>query len=217
MDSKTHSFSKRFIRDCYRLFRSATLKSLAFRFWMRTVSLPVYFYPGVHWYASRAARVFVDGQFRFGSRWEGGRFFPSECVLLGNSTVRVQGYFQFLTGCSVHLGPGAMLTLKSGYMNSHGTLSCTKEVRFGEGVYIAPHVVIRDSDFHTIDPSKPTAASIVIGDHVWIGEGAMILKGVSIGDGAVIAAGAVVTRDVPAHTLVGGVPAKTIREQVHWQ
>ena len=45
----------------------------------------------------------------------------------------------------------------------------------------------------------------------------MILKGVTIGDGAVIAAGAVVTHDVPPHTLVGGIPAKILRSNIEWK
>lgn len=49
---------------------------------------------------------------------------------------------------------------------------------------------------------------------MWIGTNAIILKGVAIGDGAIIAAGAVVTKDVPAHTLVAGVPAKVIKENI---
>ena len=55
---------------------------------------------------------------------------------------------------------------------------------------------------------------VIIKDNVWIGLGATILKGVTIGEGAIIAAGAVVNKDVPPHTLVGGVPAKVIRENV---
>jgi len=67
------------------------------------------------------------------------------------------------------------------------------------------------------DPHRPfveqgiTAEGIVIEDDVWIGSGAVITDGVRIGQGAVIAAGAVVTSDVPAHTLVGGMPARVIR------
>lgn len=54
-------------------------------------------------------------------------------------------------------------------------------------------------------------APIHIGRNVWIGANATVLPGVTIGDHAVIAAGAVVTKDVPANTVVGGVPAKVIR------
>ena len=52
---------------------------------------------------------------------------------------------------------------------------------------------------------------IIIGDNVWLGDRTVILSGVHIGDGAVIAANAVVTHDVPAYSVVGGVPAKKIR------
>lgn len=78
-------------------------------------------------------------------------------------------------------------------------------------------MVIRDNDGHEIvngeEPSKP----IVIGNHVWIGERATILKGVTIGDGAIVAANAVVTKDVEPNTLVGGVPARVIRRGVEWK
>ena len=54
-------------------------------------------------------------------------------------------------------------------------------------------------------------APIVLGKNVWIGSNATILQGVTIGDNAIVAAGAVVTKDVEANTIVGGVPAKFIR------
>ena len=56
-----------------------------------------------------------------------------------------------------------------------------------------------------------------IGNHVWIGENSMVLKGVTIGDGVVIAASSVVTRDIPPHSLVAGIPAKVIRENIEWK
>lgn len=55
-------------------------------------------------------------------------------------------------------------------------------------------------------------APIYIGKSVWIGANAMVLPGVTIGDGAVIAAGAAVTKDVPENTIVGGIPAKKIKD-----
>ena len=63
-----------------------------------------------------------------------------------------------------------------------------------------------------IDAQGVSTKSIVIGDDIWIGANAVVLPGVSIGNHSVVAAGAVVTKDVPPHTLVAGVPAKIIKE-----
>lgn len=62
-------------------------------------------------------------------------------------------------------------------------------------------------------PEQP----VEIGNNVWIGVGATILKGVTIGDGAIIAAGSVVTKDIPARCLAAGVPAKVIKTDVEWE
>jgi acetyltransferase-like isoleucine patch superfamily enzyme len=58
---------------------------------------------------------------------------------------------------------------------------------------------------------------VTVGDKVWIGARVTVLKGVTIGDGAVVAAGALVTDDVPPRALVGGVPARVLRENVTWE
>lgn len=91
-------------------------------------------------------------------------------------------------------------------------------VRIGDRVYTSPLCQIIAVNHVFDDPTRPfveqgiTAEGIVIEDDVWIGSGAVILDGVRVGKGAVVAAGAVVTRDVPPHTVVGGVPAKVIKE-----
>lgn len=91
-------------------------------------------------------------------------------------------------------------------------------VRIGDRVYTSPLCQIIAVNHVFDDPMRPfveqgiTAEGIVIEDDVWIGSGAVILDGVRVGKGAVVAAGAVVTRDVPSHTVVGGVPAKVIKE-----
>ncbi len=90
-------------------------------------------------------------------------------------------------------------------------------VTIGDRVYTSPFVQIVAVNHVFDDPNVPfvdqgiTAEGIVIEDDVWIGSGAVITDGVRIGRGAVVAGGAVVTRDVPPHTIVGGVPAKVIR------
>ena len=90
-------------------------------------------------------------------------------------------------------------------------------VQIGDRVYTSPFSQIIAVNHVFEDPARPfvdqgiTAEGIVIEDDVWIGAGAIVTDGVRIGKGAVVAAGAVVTADVPPHTVVGGVPAKPIK------
>jgi acetyltransferase-like isoleucine patch superfamily enzyme len=89
-------------------------------------------------------------------------------------------------------------------------------VAIGDRTYIGHDVTLLTVD-HEIASGKqrcgdPQAGPITIGSGAWLGSKVIVLPGVTIGDGAVVAAGAVVTRDVPANALVGGVPARVLRE-----
>ncbi len=91
-------------------------------------------------------------------------------------------------------------------------------ITIGDRVYTSPLVQILAINHVYDDPTRPiidqgiTAQGIVIEDDAWIGAGAIITDGVCIGKGAVVAAGAVVTSDVPPHMVVGGVPARVLKQ-----
>jgi maltose O-acetyltransferase len=88
-----------------------------------------------------------------------------------------------------------------------------REITIGDYTLIADYVAIHDTDFHELEPGLPVkTAPISIGRNVWIGRNAIVLSGVTIGANVVVAAGSVVTSDVPANTIVGGSPARVIRE-----
>jgi acetyltransferase-like isoleucine patch superfamily enzyme len=91
-------------------------------------------------------------------------------------------------------------------------------VTIGSHVNLAQGITVTALNHNFNDPSLRideqgvSTKAVVIGDDVWIGANAVILPGVTIGSHVVVAAGAVVTKDVPANTLVGGVPAKIIKQ-----
>ena len=97
------------------------------------------------------------------------------------------------------------------------TISAYQRVRIGEQCVIADRAMFIDFDHGVIDVETPIRRQgiykrdVVVGANVWIGYGACILRGVTVGDNAIIGTNAVVTRDVPANAVVGGVPARVIR------
>ncbi|MBP2000281.1 maltose O-acetyltransferase [Paenibacillus shirakamiensis] len=111
-------------------------------------------------------------------------------------------------GYNIHIG-------ENFFANFDCTILDVCEVRIGDNCFLAPGVHIYTAT-HPIHPYERIAGPeygkpVKIGDNVWIGGRAVINPGVNIGDNVVIASGAVVTKDVPENTIVGGNPARIIR------
>jgi acetyltransferase-like isoleucine patch superfamily enzyme len=135
-----------------------------------------------------------------------------------NSKLIIRDNFSINRGADIFLGEYAELELGSGYIMDNVQIQCLEKIKIGNDVVISRDVIIRDSDSHDIlDGKHIQTKEIEIGNHVWIGLRAVILKGVKVGDGSIIAAGALVNKDVPPKCLVGGVPAKILNYNVEWK
>ncbi len=128
------------------------------------------------------------------------------------------GSYNLRYGAYIEVVNGGHLTIGQGAANVGLTIMCAKEVTIGNGVRIGRNVSIRDwNGAHVIiSDTYKNHAPVHIGNHVWLCTGCTIMPGVTIGDGAVVAANATVTRDVPPRSLVGGSPAKVIKEKIEW-
>lgn len=121
---------------------------------------------------------------------------------------------------NVYLFSVGRLTIGS-YVSIHPMtyIDATGGVEIGSNVSIAHGVTVMSSEHQFDAPHLPIREQpvellrTVIGDDVWIGAGARVLAGAHIGDGTVVAAGAVVTKSTPPGSVVGGVPARLIRER----
>lgn len=115
----------------------------------------------------------------------------------------------FYTACGVDITVG-----RNVFVNQNCTFYDLGGLDIADDVMIGPNVSIITTG-HPLDPSERRAAVIakpvVIERNVWIAAGAIIIGGVTVGENSVVAAGAVVTKDVPPNTLVGGNPARVIR------
>ena len=121
-------------------------------------------------------------------------------------TLRVFPPFYSDFGKNIHVGEHVFINACCHFQDHGG-------VTLGDGCQIGHNVVFATLN-HGLEPADRGTtypAPIVLGRNVWVGSNATILRGVTIGDNAVVAAGAVVSRDVPANTIVGGVPARIIK------
>jgi acetyltransferase-like isoleucine patch superfamily enzyme len=135
-------------------------------------------------------------------------------------------------GCSFAVGENGRCTVGDFTLMNGALIMAEEKIDIGSHCLISWNVGIADSDFHPLDPAqrlidaqalapffqdrpsrpKLKTVPVTIGDNVWIGMNAVILKGVTIGENSVVAAGSVVSKPVAPNTIVAGNPAVVVRE-----
>jgi acetyltransferase-like isoleucine patch superfamily enzyme len=139
--------------------------------------------------------------------------------LRSRSELRVEGRVQIMRACHIGVNPDAILTIGADtFFNEGSWVVCYSATTIGSGCAISWGVRIIDTDVHKLVRDNETMphAPVHIGKDCWIGTNAIVLKGAQLGDGSVVAAGAVVTSKIPPRSLVAGVPARVVREDVTW-
>lgn len=119
-------------------------------------------------------------------------------------------------GCTIEIGSRTFIG-----NNTH--LACTEDgsmIKVGDHCMLSSCVQIRTGDSHSIldmDGNRINpAASVYIGDHCWLGQGCKVMKGVNLGNDSVVSTGAIVTKSFGNNVLVGGLPAKILKENINW-
>jgi acetyltransferase-like isoleucine patch superfamily enzyme len=211
------------IRDPRALVRSMQLSRAAGG---SALDFPVVAAPNARLYRHATSRIALGGHLFVGfwpDKWGNRRR-----VTLGSrpTFVSLERHGELVTGGWTIFGEGTQVTARgrlevgdATFFHADVRIIVRKSVTIGASCAVGWDVLIMDTDEHPLavggEPRDPTAP-VTIGDHVWIGARAAILKGVNIGDGAVVAAQSVVTRDVPPRALVAGSPAKVVRQDVSW-
>jgi len=116
-------------------------------------------------------------------------------------------------GVTITVASGARMVINADYIGQYCTLVARDSISIGAGTKIAELAVLRDADHDHSVPLRAmrfNSSRITVGDDVWIGAGCTVLKGVDLGNGSTIGAGSVVTKNVPASTVVVGVPAREV-------
>jgi tetrahydrodipicolinate N-acetyltransferase len=137
------------------------------------------------------------------------------------ASLAISGRVQVMRSCLVSVGYDARLAIGAGtFLNDSASVVCDQQVTIGADCAISWGVRIMDTDVHRLvrdGSAVANRAPVTIGDHCWIGAGAMVLKGSALGADCVVAAGSVVTRKSGSAELLIGSPARVHETDITWR
>lgn len=182
-------------------------------------------------------KVVNRGGIRVGSRIQvcgtGNRVVLEKGSMLLNSLVKIQGDNNVVILKAHSYVSGAELWVEDNqcelsigertFVGHHSHLACTEngsKLIVGDDGMLSSYVQIRTGDSHSIVDMEGRrinqAQSVVVGDHCWLGEGAKVMKGVTLEGDVIVSTGAVVTKSFGKKVLLGGIPAKVLKDNVSW-
>lgn len=156
----------------------------------------------------------------------GGYYLRGEIKIYGEGNTIEIGENGYLSNLRIVVrGHNCRVTIGNTVTSGGGFIACMGKnnyVSIGDDCMLAEHIDIWATDSHGIYHINEgtllnTSAPIILCKHVWIGKWASVLKGVTIGDGAIIGMKAVVTKDIPPHSINVGFPTQTIKDRVYWK
>ena len=134
-------------------------------------------------------------------------------ILVKNrGSLSIGNYLKCRRNCMLLVTEGKLSIGSDCFMNNNVSITCLKSIKIEDNVQIGNNVVIVDHNHNYVNGSGFKTGNVTIRKNVWIGANSVILPNVEIGEGAVIAAGSIITKDVRAYTVVGGNPAKVLKE-----
>ncbi len=169
---------------------------------------------------SNDSRIVLHDNMHVGVREVKGSKRETIVFLREGAVLTIKGRVAMKPGSTLQLQSRASVTMGRTNMNYGATIVSGNCIDIGDEVLISRNVVIYDSDFHKIidrDGNQlNTPRKVIIGNHVWIGVGSIILRGAEIGDGVVVAALSLVGRKIKEGTMCSGNPARSYSE-IMWE
>lgn len=131
----------------------------------------------------------------------------SDCIVIKNGKLNINGKIYLKKNAHIGINGGTIIIGDNCFFNSNTICACQNYIQLGDRVAIGPNVCIYDHDHvfgesGKVFPDEYTKGSVKIGNNVWIGAGAIILKNTNIGDNTIIGAGSIVKGEIPANSLV---------------